>query len=215
MKYRFDVVGVVGDVRLYSLEQEPSPAMYFAAPANLWSTMTVVIRTAADPSGGAKLLRDVIKRLDPQQPVYSARTMEQWIENSSLQAKSNAILVTIFGAVALLLAAIGVYGVLAYSVTQRTNEIGVRIALGAGAPNIVRLVLGQGMLLAAIGLVVGAAGALALQRAVSTILFGISPRDPATFATVLASLAAVSLLACFLPAWRAGRIDPLRALREE
>ncbi len=211
----FHVVGVVGDVRLFSLEQEPTPAMYFPAPRNLWYTMTAVIRTTGDPAGGAKLLRDVVRQIDPLQPIFSERTMEQWIDNSSVQARANAVLLTIFGGVALLLAAIGVYGVLAYAVTQRTGEIGVRIALGAGAGRIMRLVLGQGMLLAAIGLVVGAGGALALERAVATILFGISPRDPATFATVLVSLAAVSFLACFLPAWRAGRIDPLRALREE
>ena len=214
-KTRFQVVGVVGDVRLYSLEQEPSPAMYFAAPVNLWSTMTIVIRTAGNPSGGAPLLRGIVKQMDPLQPIYSARTMDQWIDNSSVQARSNAILVTIFGGVAMLLAAIGVYGVLAYSVTQRTSEIGVRIALGAGEGSIMRLVIGQGMLLAAVGLVSGALGALGLQQAVSKVLFGISPRDPATFAVVLPGLAVVSLLACFVPAWRAGRIDPLRALRQE
>jgi putative ABC transport system permease protein len=211
----FTVVGVVGDVRLYSLEQEPGPAMYFPAPRSLWSTMTVVIRTAGDPSTAAGILRRVVRQLDPLQPVHNVRTMDQWIGESSVQARANTVLLTIFGAVALLLAAIGVYGVLAYSVTQRAGEIGVRIALGAGAGGIMRLVIGQGMLLAAIGLAAGAAGALALERAVSTILFGISAHDPATFAGVLASLALVSLLACSLPAWRAGRLDPLQALRQE
>ncbi len=209
------VVGVVGDVRLYSLEQEPTPAMYFAAPRSLWSAMTVVIRTAGDPSSGAAILRRVMSGLDPLLPVYSVRTMEQWIDNSSAQARSNTILLSIFGGVALLLAAVGVYGVLAYSVTQRTGEIGVRLALGAGAGGIMRLVIGQGMLLAATGLIAGAVGALAFERALSTVLFGISARDPATFATALISLAGVSLVACSLPAWRAGRIDPLQTLRQE
>jgi putative ABC transport system permease protein len=189
--------------------------MYFPSPRSLWNNLTVVIRTAGEPESATTALRDVVKQIDPLQPIYNVRTMNQWIEQDAAQARSNTTLLSIFGAVSLLLAAIGVYGVLSYSVTQRTSELGIRIALGARTSDVAGLVLRQGMLLSVAGLAAGALGALALQKLLQTILFGVSARDPWTFVVVLLGLAAVSVLACALPAWRAGRIDPLTALRQE
>jgi len=202
-------------VRNNSLESDPRPAMYFPSPRSLWSNTTVVIRTAGEPESATTALRDVVKQIDPLQPIYNIRTLDQWIEQDSAQARSNTMLLSIFGAVSLLLAAIGVYGVLSYSVTQRTSELGIRIALGARTSDVAGLVLRQGMLLSMAGLVAGALGALALQKLLQTVLFGVSARDPWTFVVVLLGLGAVSGLACALPAWRASRIDPLIALRQE
>jgi ABC-type antimicrobial peptide transport system permease subunit len=206
---------VVGDVRLYGLEQDPAPAMYILAPRSLWPNMTIVVRTAGDPLKAAEVLRTKVQNMDPRQPLFNVRTMNQWIDSSSAEARTNTVLLSIFAMVALALAAVGVYSVLSYSVSQRTAEIGVRIALGAHASDIMRLVLRQGMTLAAIGLCAGGLGALALHRALDTMLFGISPRDPGTFVAVLISLAAVSLVACSMPAWKASRVDPLVALRQD
>ena len=212
---RFVIAGVVGDVRLYGLEQDPAPAMYILAPRSLWPNMTIVLRTVGDPLKAAEILRAKVQQLDRLQPLFNVRSMDQWIDSSSAEARSNTVLLSIFAMVALALAAVGVYGVLSYSVSQRTAEIGVRIALGAHASDIMRLVLRQGMMLAAIGLCAGALGALALHRALNTMLFGISARDPGTFIAVLTCLAAVSLLACSMPAWKASRVDPLIALRQD
>ncbi|HEV8146455.1 MAG TPA: ABC transporter permease [Bryobacteraceae bacterium] len=212
---RFTIVAVVADVRNNSLENDPRPAMYFPSPRSLWNNMTVVIRTAGEPESATTTLREVVKQIDPLQPIYNIRTLDQWIEQDSAQARSNTMLLSIFGAVSLLLAAIGVYGVLSYSVTQRTSELGIRIALGARTSDVAGLVLRQGMLLSMAGLVAGALGALALQKLLQTVLFGVSARDPWTFVVVLLGLGAVSGLACALPAWRASRIDPLIALRQE
>jgi len=214
-KERFTIVGVVGDVRMNALDQEPTPAMYFPAPPSIWSNMTVVVRTAGDPLRAESLLRSKVRELDARQPIYNVRTMDYWIARDGSQARSNALLLTIFALVALLLAAVGVYGVLSYSVTQRTGELGIRIALGARAWDVMRLVLGQGVALALAGLASGALGALALRRTIETILFDVRGNDAGTFVTVMISLAIVSLLACVPPAWRAGRIDPLLALRQE
>jgi putative ABC transport system permease protein len=215
IKEHFTIVGVVGDVRMNSLNQEPSPAMYFPAPRGLWPNMTVVVRTQGDPLHAEALLRSKVRELDARQPIYNVRSMENWIARDGSQARTNALLLTIFALVALALAAVGVYGVLSYSVTQRTSDLGIRIALGARAWDVMRLVLREGMLLALVGLAAGALGALAMRRTIETILFGVHADDPGTFVTVMFTLAIVSLLACTVPAWRAGRIDPLLALRQE
>jgi putative ABC transport system permease protein len=214
-KARFTVVGVVDDVLMNSLNQEPTPAMYFPAPAFLWANMTVVMRTQGDPLRAENLLRAKVREIDARQPIYNVRSMEYWIARDGSQARTNALLLTIFALVALMLAAIGVYGVLSYSVTQRTGELGIRIALGARAWDVMWLVLGQGMALAIGGLAAGALAAFALRQSIETILFGVHANDPGTFVTVILALALVSLLACLAPAWRAGRIDPLLALRQE
>jgi putative ABC transport system permease protein len=141
--------------------------------------------------------------------------MEDWVSNSAAQSRINALLVVVFAAVALLIAAIGVYGVLAYSVNQRTREIGLRMALGAQQSNVLRLIVSEGMMVGLAGIAAGLAGAYALSRALAALLFDVEPRDPLTFATVAAMLIAIALAACLVPAWRGSRIDPIVALREE
>jgi len=160
-------------------------------------------------------VRQKIHEIDPDMPIATVKTMDQWVSASASPSRLNAVLLGTFAAVALLIAAIGVYGVLSYSVNQRIREIGVRVALGAQSGNVVRLVVGEGMRVALAGIAVGVLGALGLRQALSTLLFGIEPHDPPTFAAVALTLAAIALVACLLPARRAARIDPMVALREE
>ena len=212
---RFAVAGVVGDVRQIDLASEPTPAMYFPAPPALWQTLTVVIRTSGDPRNAAALLREKVKELDPLQPIFNVRSMEEWLSTSAAQPRAYTLLLSIFAGLALLLACIGVYGVLSYSVAQRTSEIGVRVALGARPWHVLRLVIGQGMLLVAAGLVLGLGGALALIRLIQSMLYGVSSHDPVTFVGVSVALLLIALAACLAPAVRAMRVDPLIALRTE
>jgi putative ABC transport system permease protein len=212
---RYLVVGVVGDVRQYDLSTEPTAAMYFPAPPSLWDNMTVVIRTTGDPERAAALLRQSVKQLDPNQPIFNVRTMDQWLERSAAEPRAYTLLLSIFAQLALVLACIGIYGVLSYSVVRRTPEIGVRMALGAGRANVLMLVVRQGMLLVAAGLVLGIASALGLIRVIQSMLYGVSPRDPLTFAGVSAALLVIAFAACLVPAMRASRVDPVVALRAE
>jgi putative ABC transport system permease protein len=209
------VIGVVGDARNNDPAEEPAPAMYFPAPPALWSTMTVVIKTSGDELKAAELLRQKIKELDANQPIFNVRSMEQWVTASAAQPRAYAFLLSIFAGLALLLACIGIYGVLSYSVAQRTSEIGLRMALGARQWNVLQLVIGQGMLMVAGGLLLGLGGALALARLIRSMLYGVSPHDPETFVAVCVSLLLIALAACFLPAMRATRVDPVVALRSE
>jgi putative ABC transport system permease protein len=153
--------------------------------------------------------------IDPELPLSNIRTMDEWISNNAAQPRLNAALLGTFAGVALLIAAIGVYGVLAYSVNQRTREIGLRMALGAQQAGVLRWIVGQGMLVAAAGIGIGLAGAFALSRLLASLLFGIQPRDPLTFTSVAAVLTAVAFAACLVPAIRASRVDPIVALRDE
>jgi ABC-type antimicrobial peptide transport system permease subunit len=141
--------------------------------------------------------------------------MEEWVSNGAAQPRLNAMLLGVFSCVALLIAGIGVYGVLAYSVNQRTREIGLRMALGAQQSNVLRLIVSEGMTVALAGIVVGLAGALGLRRALEALLFGVRARDPLTFAAVAVSLVAIALVACLVPAWRGSQVDPIVALRED
>ena len=206
------VVGVVGDVRNLNQALDPRPTMYYAATQFLWPSMTLVVRTTADVPV-APMVRRIVSAADPQLAVFNVRTMETLLETSTAQPRLTAWLVGLFAVLALLLAAIGVYGVLAYLVTQRTREIGVRLALGARPGSVLRLVVGHSFRLSAIGVALGAAAALLLGPAIESQLYGVRPRDAATLATVSAALLAVALLAAYLPARRATRVDPLVALR--
>ena len=208
------VVGVVGDVRNTALNQE-SPTLYFTSTTRVWPSMDVAVRTMGRPENALSAARSKIHDLDPELTVANVRTMEQFVSNNAAQPRLNAALLGVFACVALLIAAIGVYGVLAYSVNQRTREIGLRMALGAQQAIVLRWIVGEGMLVACAGIGVGLAGAFALSRVLATLLFGIQPRDPVTFTAVGAALAAVSLGACLAPARRASRVDPIVALREE
>jgi putative ABC transport system permease protein len=189
--------------------------MYFPSPPSLWATFTVVIRTTGDPRNAASLLREKVKELDPNQPIFNVRSMEDWLQRDAAEPRAYTLLLSIFAGVALALACIGVYGVLSYSVAQRTAEIGVRVALGARGWHVLRLVLGQGMLLVGAGLALGIGSAFGLIRLIKSMLYGVSSHDPETFLGVTAALFVIALAACLLPALRAMRVDPVIALRAE
>ncbi|HJZ99165.1 MAG TPA: ABC transporter permease, partial [Candidatus Solibacter sp.] len=210
----FTVVGVVDDVRHTSLNQE-YPCVYFSSAARLAPVMDIVVRTAGKPESVLSAVRARVHEIDSELPISNVRTMEEWVSNSAAQPRLNAALLAAFAGVALLIAAIGVYGVLAYSVNQRTREIGLRMALGAQQGGVLRWIVTQGMLVAATGIVIGLGGAFALSRLLATLLFGIQPRDPLTFGAVAAVLSVVALAACLVPAIRASRVDPIVALRDE
>ena len=211
----FTIVGVVGDVRHSALNQDPWPAMYYSAWYRAWPTMDIVVRTAGDPLAALPGVRQKVHEMDSDLPVATVRSMEQWLSASAVQPRLNAWLVAVFACVALALAAIGVYGVLSYSVNQRTREIGLRMAMGAQRASVLRLIVSEGMLVALAGIGAGLLGALALSRVLASLLYGVPERDPATFAAVAAALAVVALAACAAPAWRASKVDPMVALRCE
>jgi putative ABC transport system permease protein len=214
----FVVVGIVGDVRQSSLDQVLKPEMYvshlqdrrfFAIPRDL------VVRTVGDPLAMAAAVRAEIWKLDKDLPLYRALTMEQMLSASVAGQRFNMLLLTVFAALALLLAAVGIYGLMSYATAQRTREIGVRLALGARASDVLRLVMKQGLILTISGVAAGLAGAFALTRVMTGLLFGVSATDPVTFTLIAALLTLVALLACWIPARRATKVDPMVALRCE
>jgi putative ABC transport system permease protein len=210
-----EIVGVVGNVRYESLIDQFQPTVYFAHPDLTYSFMTLVIRTDSDPGGLAPAVQREIRALDPNQPVSDVRTMNQVMFESVSRSRFNTLLLGLFAALATLLSAIGIFGVMNYSVALRTHEIGLRLAIGAQPRQVLMLILKQGFWLTAVGVVIGLSAAFALTRLLSGLLFGVAAADPATFATISVLLVIVSLLACYLPARRAMRIDPLMALRYE
>jgi putative ABC transport system permease protein len=213
---KFTVVGVVSDVHYGSMQQSVVPVVYASLLQHDYSlSPSISIRSAGDPKLLIASIRDVLAQIDKNVPMARVMTMEEIMSSSVAQPRLEAILLGFFGALAMLLAAVGIYGVIAYSVSQRTSEIGIRMALGASRPSVLFMVLSQGMRFTAIGLGAGLALALALTRLMAGILFGISPTDPATYATILGLLAIIALLACYLPARRATRVDPMVALRYE
>ena len=178
-------------------------------------SMSLVLRTDRYPEGSIAGVRAIVRELDPELPVYEVSTMQQLVATSVATRRFNMFVVTIISALALVLAAIGVYRVMSYSVTARTREIGIRVALGARSVNVLSLVFRHGMKLTVAGLAIGIGGALALTRFMRTLLFDVTPTDPATFAGVAILLFVVALFACFLPARRASGFDPIDALRHE
>ena len=212
---RREIVGVVGDVRFDTLAANLEPEFYVPYPQAPESQVTLVVKAAGDPSRLAAPLRQAVRALDPSLPVYAVRTMDEYLAVSVSDRRTPALLLGGFAAVALLLAAMGLYGVLAYSVTRRTREIGIRVALGARPRDVLKLVVAQGMLLTVAGLFVGLAGALALTRFLSGLLYGVGAADPLTFSGVSALLLGVTLLASYLPARRAAKVDPMVALHYE
>ncbi len=214
--YTGQIVGVVGDVKHVALDAQTNHEVYVPfAQAPFAIDMTLIARTTADPMSIVGAVRNEIKVLDSQVAVGKVRTMDAITKESIADARFRTLLLTIFGVVALVIAAVGVYGVISYSVTQRTHEIGIRIALGAQISDVRRLVIGSGMKLALIGTVVGLAGAYALTRLLTSLLFGLEATDLPTFVTVSFVLLFVALVACYLPARRASKVDPLVALRYE
>ena len=210
----FTVVGVVGDVRSTQLSQE-SPAFYYSITTRTMPLMDVVVRTDASPESLLPAIRKQIKALDPDLPMANVNTMEQWLTTSAAQPRLTSSLLSIFAGVALLIAAIGIYAVLTYSVSQRTREIGIRMALGATPRRVLELIVSEGMRVVLLGLVIGLAGGLALGRTVQSLVYGVGVRDPKIYLEVAAILTAVALAACFIPARRAAVVDPMVALREE
>jgi putative ABC transport system permease protein len=209
----FEIVGVAGDVRHRSLEGGVYQMMY--VPTLRIGGTNLVVRTTSDPLTLASAVRGEVAAVDRDQPVSAIRTMEEVVSGSVAQQRFRTLLLAAFACVALLLAGVGIYGVIAYSVTHRTHEIGVRMALGAGAADILKMVIGQGMALALLGVAFGLLAALALTRVLSSLLFGVTATDAATFAAVSFLIAAVAFLACLLPARRATKVDPMVALRYE
>ena len=210
----FEIVGVAGDVRHRSLEGEVYQMMYVPT-LRVGRTNLVVRTTSPDPLALASAVRGEVAAVDRDQPVSAVRTMEEVVSGSVVQQRFRTLLLAAFAGVALLLAGVGIYGVMSYGVAMRTNEIGVRMALGAGAADILKMVVGQGMALALAGVGVGLLAALALTRVLSSLLFGVAATDAVTFAAVSLLIAAVALLACLLPARRATKVDPMVALRYE
>jgi putative ABC transport system permease protein len=210
-----EVVGVVADIKQHHLEQASKMAVYVPYAQDPWAFFAMVVRTRLDPASAATTVESAIHSLDPDQPVYNVRTMRD-VEAASLSPQRLQIaLIGLFAAFALILACMGIYGVMAYSVVQRTNEIGVRMALGAQTGNVLGLVLGEGMRLALLGSGIGLIGSFFAARLLSGMLFGVTPGDAATFGVVAVVLIAVAMVACYIPAWRATRVDPLVALRYE
>jgi putative ABC transport system permease protein len=214
------VVGVAGDVRSTAPGDAPTPEFYLPIaqlPPEAWAwtqrTMYVVVRTAADPSSAGEALRNIVRRVAPGVPLFDVRTMEQRLGASLSTARFNMLLLTLLGGIGLLLAAIGIYGVIGYFVSRRTQEIGVRMALGATRADVIRLVVRQAAGPVAAGLALGVAASLALTGVLQAELFGVKARDPWTLAGVAVLLAVVGLMASLVPARRAASIDPTRALR--
>jgi len=214
-KFPREIVGVVGETKA-SLDNEPGEQMFVPyAQDPTWPTMSLVIRTNGDPAAISAAVRNEVRAVDKTAPVYNVRTMNDVLATSVAPRRTPMLLLTAFAGVALLLAMMGIYGVTAYYVTQRTQEIGIRMALGAQIKDVLKLVLKGGMGLAVIGVGAGLLGAFVLTRWMTTLLFGVKPTDWITFAAVSACLLFTALLACYLPARRATKVDPLVALRYE
>ena len=208
------VVGVVGDVRSTALVRE-SPAMYLSSGSRLWPVMDVVVRMDGGPESVPPSIRQKVHQIDPEVPLATVRTMEQWVSNTAAQPRLNAMLLAVFAGVALLIAAVGTYGVLAYSVSQRTREIGLRLALGAPRGRVLRLIVREGMTMGVAGIGAGLVCAVGVSQVLASLVFGVPVRDPATFVSVTIVLTVVALAACAVPALRASRVDPMVSLREE
>jgi putative ABC transport system permease protein len=210
------VLGVVGRVKMEGLSQDSNRVQgYFPFLQISNNDMTIVMKAAGDPNQLIAAVRQQVKAIDPDQPIYSIRTMDEIRAESVAPERLNLTLLSIFAGIALVLAVVGIYGVMSYSVTQRTHEIGIRMAIGAQPRDVFRMVIGQGMMLALIGVVIGLVGAFALTRLMTTMLFGVAPTDPATFAAIAVLLTAVALVACYIPGRRATRVDPVVSLRYE
>jgi predicted permease len=210
-----EIVGVVGRVKPDKLEGDDWPTIYMPYSQKHDQTAILTVRTAGDPLNLASAVMRTVHDLDPEQPVADVRSMDQILDSALAGARFNAAALGIFAAIAFLLAAIGIYGVISYDVTARTNEIGIRMALGAQPGDVTKLVLRQGARLAGYGIALGLAAALWLTQLMESMLFGVNPRDFYTLASVSALLGAIALAAGYLPARRAAALDPVAALRHE
>jgi ABC-type antimicrobial peptide transport system permease subunit len=208
------IVGIVGEVRYYGLDVPPRPTVYVNLFQRPRAAIIVTMLSDADTQLVTSAARGILQELNPEIPARF-RTFSQVYSASLGSRRFNLILIGFFGIAALMLATAGVFGVMAYSVSRRTREIGVRVALGASSHDVLRMILGQGLRTVLIGVAIGLAGSLALTRTVESLLFGVTATDPLTFAAVILLLVAAALLACYIPARRATRVDPMVALRYE
>jgi putative ABC transport system permease protein len=206
---------VVGEVRHERLDTATRKTVYVPFLQITQRRMTLAVRSATEPASLFAAVRNQLKELDPDQPVTGMRTMAEVISRSVWQPRLYTILFGVFAVVALFLASVGIYGVMSYSVSQRTHEIGIRMALGAQTGDVLRMVLGQGLLLALVGVAIGLGAAFALTRLMASLLYSVSATDPTTFAAIALLLLGVALLACYIPARRAMKVDPMVALRYE
>jgi putative ABC transport system permease protein len=211
----FEIVGIARDIKSAGLKAEAEPTYYVPASQSPLQDMTILVRTEGDPSDLVPALRSTVTSIDPNQPIATVNTMEKIVSDSIAQPRLHMVLMGLFGALALLLAAVGIYGLLSFSVTQRTQEIGIRMALGATWQDVMTLVLKNGMALVVIGELLGLAGAFALTRLMRGLLFGVGTTDGFVFVVVVIVLSVVAFAACYIPARRATKVDPLAALRCE
>ena len=211
----WEIVGVAADVRSLELREEATPEFYLSALQDTFAGMSVVVRTAVEPASLALDVRRIVAEVDKSAPVSEVKTMEHIVSEAVTQPRFNLFLLGLFGGIALLLSAAGIYGVTAYAVTQRTHEFGIRMALGAQVGDVLRMILGQGMLLIVAGIVVGLVASFVLTRLMKSLVFGVSVTDPLTFVAITLLLSVVALIACYIPARRATKVDPLVALRYE
>jgi putative ABC transport system permease protein len=211
----FEIIGVTASVRSLELREEASPELYFTSKQDLFNHMAIVVRSTVEPESIAPALRQAVAEVDRTVPVSDVKTMEHIVSESVTQPRFNLFLLALFSGIALLLSVAGIYGVTAYTVTQRTHELGIRIALGAQVGDVLRMILGRGMAVIGAGIAIGLIAAFALMRLLKSLLFEVSATDPLTFAGITIVLIAAGLLACYVPARRATKVDPLTALRYE
>jgi len=209
------IVGVIGDTRELGLASDTIPEVTVSALQWPRFAMTIVLRTSKDPVSLVSAVRTQVSDVDRSLPIFNVQTMEDVLSAEIVSQRFNAVAVAGFAGLAVLLAAVGIYGVTAHAVSQRTHEMGVRIALGAGTANVLRMVLNQGLSLALIGVGLGLAASIGLTRLMRGLLFRVNPFDPETYVLVIAALLAVAVVACYIPARRATRVDPVVALRYE
>jgi ABC-type antimicrobial peptide transport system permease subunit len=214
------VIGVVADVKNYGLLKKPVPEMYASyTQKNFWPdmrwTMRLMVRSTLDDGSIASAVRREVQTVDPGQPIYAVQTMKLVIENTVRDKSLNTTLLSVLAGVSLLLAVIGVYGVMSYTVAQHTREIGIRMALGAQPRAILKLIVGRGLVLVSAGVVIGVLASFGLTRFIEHMLFGVTPTDPLTFVMIVFLLGLVALLACLIPAQRAMRVDPIVVLRSQ
>ena len=211
----FEIVGVVANTRSLELREESTPEVYFSTLQDYWPTMALVVRSSVEPSSLSGAIRQAVNEVDKSVPVSQVKTMDHVVSESITQPRFNLFLLGLFSTVAMLLSAAGIYGVTAYTVSQRTHELGIRLALGAQVGDVLKMILGQGMAVIGVGLVLGLGAAFGLMRLLRSLLFGVGENDPLTFVAITLVLLIVALIACYIPARRATKVDPLEALRAE
>jgi len=209
------IVGVAGDGKYFNIAEDPRPFIWTAMAQDYSSNGILTVRTSGNPEAFVAAVRKEVQALDPNLPLFDVKTLTEHMRLALFPARIAATVLGVFGLVALLLSAIGIYGVTSYAVAQRTHEIGIRLALGAQLSDVLKLVLSYGLKLTIIGAAIGLIGAYLATRAITSVLYGVSATDPLTFVVVSVLLVGVALIACYVPSRRATRVDPLIALRSE